>query len=182
MVKADINSYAKWPLTNSKIYVDGIFFDEATSNDDQASLTYYQTLVAYGKNKAGIGMAGKRFIVTNPGQIPKTDAYLKTFPAPDLVVVFEETYAKWMNSVDSNRQAIWGLDADNSQLAIMLHDVPVNLSCSKITELAQDLKGNVGVGSIWFTDLKGDNSYLGWPKSPNFGKYINSFELNGKAC
>lgn len=181
-MNADIDTYASWPSKNPSIYVDGIFFDEAPSSADQSSLTYMQTAVAYSRGKKGIGKNSAPYVVSNPGQPPLTAAYLNTFPAPDLVLVIENTYAMWNNAIDENRQNIWNLDADNNQLAVMLHDLPKALTCAQITAVVNDLKGNVGVGSLWLTDLIGDASYTGWPSASNFGKYISSFEKGGKAC
>lgn len=183
-VKSDIDSYATWPSMNPVIYVDGIFFDEAPSSANQSSLAYMQAAVSYshGKKDSGIGKNSTPYVVTNPGQPPVTAAYLNSFPAPDLVLVFENTYAAWYDAIEANRQNIWDLDADNNQLAVMLHDVPNSLTCSQITALVNDLKGNVGVGSLWLTDLIGDTSYTGWPTAPDFKKYIDSFENGGKAC
>lgn len=143
-----------------------------------------QSVIGYARSKKGFGNGGNAspYVVTNPGIPPQSTAYLNVNPVPDLALIYENSYQAWNGAIDNNRQAIWNLDADNNQLAVMLHDVPDSLTCAQTTALVNDLKGNVGVGSLWLTDLKGDASYLGWPNNLQFGRYISSFENNGAAC
>jgi hypothetical protein len=119
------------------------------------------------------------YIVTNPGTPPQDTRYLNNDPAPDLALVYENSYAVWSTNTEATREQIWALDADDGQLAVMLHNTPAGISCADLTALVNDLKGNVGVRTLWFTD---DGDYQVWPSEPFFGEFLSAFENGGKAC
>jgi hypothetical protein len=82
-VLADLRRYVAW------YGVDGIFFDEASS--DAARLPYYRAL------SRGARGAGARLVVVNPG-VPPAPGY---FDVADIVVTFEGTYAGYASAMEA---------------------------------------------------------------------------------
>jgi hypothetical protein len=78
---ADAERYAAW------YGVDGIFFDEASS--DAAQLPYYRALAQGARADVG------RTVVLNPGTVPARGY----FDVADVVVTFEGTYAGYASAV-----------------------------------------------------------------------------------
>jgi hypothetical protein len=78
---ADVVRYAAW------YGVDGIFFDEASS--DAAQLPYYEALARGARADVG------RTVVLNPGTVPARGY----FDVADVVVTFEGTYAGYASAV-----------------------------------------------------------------------------------
>jgi hypothetical protein len=80
-VLGDVDRYLSWYA------VDGIFFDEASS--DQTTLPYYTALARHVRGGAG------RLVVVNPGVVPARGY----FDIADVVVTFEGTYAEYTAAV-----------------------------------------------------------------------------------
>jgi hypothetical protein len=83
-VLADVRRYAAWYA------VDGIFFDEASS--DAALLPYYRAV----SREARSGGAGQT-VVLNPG-VPPAPGY---FDVADVVVTFEGTHAGYVSATET---------------------------------------------------------------------------------
>ncbi|KAK7710583.1 hypothetical protein SLS57_008350 [Botryosphaeria dothidea] len=176
-VKSQIAQYAAW---SSAIKLDGVFFDEAPSDDDATKIAYVQDAITDVRGSAGLGSGP--YVVTNPGY-PPARAYLYNEDdgdlVPDLSLVYEEAYATWTANAETISQKIWDLDVDDNGLAVMLHDFPTTLACGDVTTLIDGFKGNVGVGSLWFTD---DVSYNRWPDATLWSEYLKAFVNGGSAC
>jgi hypothetical protein len=82
-VLADVRRYSAW------YGVDGIFFDEASS--DAALLPYYRDLSRQARGGTG------RTVVLNPG-VPPAPGY---FDVADVVVTFEGTYAGYVSAMET---------------------------------------------------------------------------------
>jgi Spherulation-specific family 4 len=79
--KADIDAYYRW------YHVDGIFFDEAST--DCVNESYYASLNAYVKAKGGIART-----ILNPGTAT-SQCYVS---AADILVTFEGSYSQYVSS------------------------------------------------------------------------------------
>ncbi|EKG10514.1 Spherulation-specific family 4 [Macrophomina phaseolina MS6] len=176
-VKSQVAQYAGWPAA---IRLDGVFFDEAPSDADAAKVAYVQDAITAVRASSGLG--SDPYVVTNPGY-PPARPYLYNEDdgdlVPDLSLVYEEAYSSWTANAEALSQTIWDLDVDDGELAIMLHDFPTATACADITALVNDFKGNVGVGTLWFTN---DPSYGVWPDATLWNEYLNAFVNGGSAC
>ncbi|KAF1952798.1 hypothetical protein CC80DRAFT_478866 [Byssothecium circinans] len=126
-VLSEIDTYASWPYitNNTKIKVDGIFFDETPSTYDADKYKYLKTASQAVKN----GKRFKdRFVVHNPGLIPNTlltsstvlqNSYLNL---SDITVVFEETFSNFLNRTTFD--ALQSHRIKRSKLAVILHSLP----------------------------------------------------------
>lgn len=93
-VKADIDAYYNLYVdSGGTSVVDGIFFDEVTSDCTNSNdAAYYQDLANYVK-----GQDSNAMIVLNPGAQPEGDCYVKILP--DIIIInFEGTYMDYLNS------------------------------------------------------------------------------------
>ncbi|GME25884.1 Spherulation-specific family 4 [Neofusicoccum parvum] len=172
--------YFSWKSASSDtVSVDGIFFDEAPSDNVPAHISYLKSATAYARSFANTGFPAAPYVVTNPGISPANRTYLLPPNQPDLSLVYEEWYSNWTTNTGAKRQQIWDLDVDDSMLAVMLHDVPTALTCTQINDLVDDLKDNVGVQTLWLTE---DHDYQVWPAAALWEKYSKSFEDGGSAC
>ncbi|OJD37914.1 cell surface spherulin 4-like protein [Diplodia corticola] len=183
-VKAEVAKYASWPATskNTALSVDGIFFDEAPSDAATAKITYMQSATKYTRSFASTGLSATPYVVTNPGY-PPARSYLynatDTTIVPDLSLVYEEAYATWVANEDTVDAAIWALNVDDAKLAVMLHGVPKATACADVGALVDELKGNTGVRTLWFTD---DADYQVWPDATLWARYLKAFASGGTAC
>ena len=171
--------------SSNAFWVDGIFFDDAPSEDNSTMITYMQDVTEYVRTKQGLGIGSDStapYVVSNPGTPPLTAAYVNASSlSPDLVLVEENTYADFVAGEDWVNQHVSALNADPSQLAILLHDMPTTqtFTCDNVTALANSLKTGTGVLNLWFTD---SSDYQVWPSSGVFSEYVNSFEASSDAC
>ncbi|KAK0658618.1 hypothetical protein DIS24_g4673 [Lasiodiplodia hormozganensis] len=183
-VEAEVAKYAGWPSAsgNAALSVDGIFFDEAPTDNDSAKITFMQSVTTYTRSFANAGLSASPYVVTNPG-VPPARAYLYNANddslVPDLSLVYEEAYSTWTTDQDTVRDRIWGLDVDNGSLAVMLHDVPATIACADLSALVDEFKGNVGVNTLWFTN---DSDYQVWPDATLWNEYLSAFASGGSAC
>jgi hypothetical protein len=126
-VLLEIQTYAEWTKhsNNTKLKVDGIFFDETPTTYSDAKYDYLKRAAQTVKNSTAFK---DHFIVHNPGNIPL--APLTTSPSTagtylnlaDITVVFEETFDKWLlkDTFDSLRK----LKVKRDKLAVMVHSMP----------------------------------------------------------
>lgn len=86
-IRADIDRYEAW------YEVDGIFLDEASSDDEQ--LGHYRSL------SRAVRASGKRLVVLNPGVVPARGY----FDIADIVVTFEGRSASYADALE--RMPAW---------------------------------------------------------------------------
>lgn len=170
--------------SKNAISVSGIFFDEAPSASNTTQIAYMQTAIQAARTTSNTnnGLGASPYVVTNPGVPPANRTYLVApggKPVPDLALVYEEWYANWTTNTQAKRQAIWAEDVADERLAVMLHHVPKGLACAQVDGLVRDLKGNVGVGTLWFTEAAG---YGVWPEAGLWGRFLKAFGNGGSAC
>ncbi|KAH7109456.1 Spherulation-specific family 4 [Dendryphion nanum] len=130
-VISEIDTYANWPkmANNTKLKVDGIFFDETPSVFEKDKYEYLERASRAVKNGTRFR---DRFVVHNPGNIPPsllmnsnalaTSSYLNL---SDITVVFEEKFDRWLNKATFD--ALQSHKVRRSKLAVILHSIP-NLS------------------------------------------------------
>ncbi|PSN59492.1 hypothetical protein BS50DRAFT_508298 [Corynespora cassiicola Philippines] len=129
-VLKEIDAYANWPKTanNTKLKVDGIFFDETPSTYNVGQYEYLKKASQAVKNGTRFR---DRFVVHNPGLISPALLASRNFTTysylnlSDITVVFEETFSKWLDA--STFDALHSHKLPTSQLAVILHSLP-NLS------------------------------------------------------
>ncbi|KAF2442363.1 hypothetical protein P171DRAFT_497158 [Karstenula rhodostoma CBS 690.94] len=126
-VLKDIDTYASWPKTsnNTKLRVDGIFFDETPSTYDTAKYDYLSRASQAVRNGTRFR---DRFVVHNPGLVAPSLLTSPTFSQQsyvnlsDITVIFEETFDKWLNR--STFDALQAHQIQRSKLAVILHSLP----------------------------------------------------------
>ncbi|ORY53467.1 hypothetical protein BCR33DRAFT_710888 [Rhizoclosmatium globosum] len=142
-VRAEIDAYYKW------YNVDGIFLDEASSDD--ASLSYYQNVSSYIRSKQGRG----NYIVVNPGVYP-TEGYINV---ADLILSAETTFAKYSSLVIPS----WVSKYASSRFYHIVHTAPTVANLN--TALAYAASYNVK--NVYVTEKPGslptDNPYNSTP-------------------
>ncbi|KAE8415802.1 Spherulation-specific family 4-domain-containing protein [Aspergillus pseudocaelatus] len=130
-VEKDIQAYAAWPSTSGKssFAVHGIFLDEAATDYNADTVTYYKNLASTIKQSDGLGP--DNYIVTNPGAVPD-ESYLDI---PDSTVIFESAYSEFQSAYSANEfEKIKGLDL--SRFATMVYGIPSDTDLSTlITQL-----------------------------------------------
>ncbi|KAE8369618.1 Spherulation-specific family 4-domain-containing protein [Aspergillus caelatus] len=130
-VEKDIQTYAAWPSTSGKssFAVHGIFLDEAATDYNADTVTYYKNLASTIKQSDGLGP--DNYIVTNPGAVPD-ESYLDI---PDSTVIFESAYSEFQSAYSANEfEKIKGLDL--SRFATMVYGIPSDTDLSTlITQL-----------------------------------------------
>ncbi|KAE8139908.1 Spherulation-specific family 4-domain-containing protein [Aspergillus pseudotamarii] len=130
-VEKDIQTYAAWPSISGKssFAVHGIFLDEAATDYNADTVTYYKNLASTIKQSDGLGP--DNYIVTNPGAVPD-ESYLDI---PDSTVIFESAYSEFQSAYSANEfEKIKGLDL--SRFATMVYDIPSDTDLSTlITQL-----------------------------------------------
>ncbi len=90
-VNADIDTYAKWAsYADANIAIGGIYFDDVSSETSSTVYSYYETVAAHARS-AMPGSATK--VVFNPGY----RAPMQLFAYADLIVEFEDSYAKYLD-------------------------------------------------------------------------------------
>ncbi|KAF1975369.1 hypothetical protein BU23DRAFT_579347 [Bimuria novae-zelandiae CBS 107.79] len=146
-VLKEIDTYAAWPKVsnNTKLRVDGIFFDE-TLPPSQAA-------------KNGTRFRD-RFVVHNPGLIPAALLTLPSFPAQsytnlsDITVIFEETFDKWLNRTTFD--ALQSHRIPRSKLAVILHSLP-DLSKRVLDFVVEQVQE--AADCVFLTDVKVKDEY-----------------------
>ncbi|KAF2109381.1 Spherulation-specific family 4 [Lophiotrema nucula] len=126
-VLSEIHTYTTWPklTNNTKLKVDGIFFDETPSEYDPAKYSYLKTAAASVRNATNFR---DKFIVHNPGLVSPTILNSKTYlqqsymNLSDITVVFEESFTKWLDK--SNFDALQSHKIKKSKLAVLIHSIP----------------------------------------------------------
>lgn len=128
MILSEINTYANWPKlsNNTKLRVDGIFFDETPSTFTPEKYQYLKTVSQAVKNTTTFR---DRFVVHNPGNIPPslltnrtalaTSSYLNL---SDITVIFEETFSNWLDKATFD--TLQSHEIRRSKLAVILHSIP----------------------------------------------------------
>ncbi|KAF2009891.1 hypothetical protein BU24DRAFT_357522 [Aaosphaeria arxii CBS 175.79] len=158
-VLSEIDTYANWPKTanNTKLKVDGIFFDETPSEFVREKYEYLK--VASQKVKNGTAFRD-RFVVHNPGLLPKT---LLTTPTPfqtsylnltDITVLFEETFTKWLDATTFDSLRSHKIKRD--KLAVILHSIP-NLSNTVLDFVVEQVEDSADW--LFLTDISQKDEY-----------------------
>jgi hypothetical protein len=146
-VETEVSDWYSWYGLN------GIFFDDASSNPTLASPgSYYNELYEYVKHVTGPGVLGTT-VVLNPGTIP-AEAYMADsdvicdFEGPEASYV-NTTFPAWVNSYPATR--FWNIIYDSTGISQMQRDV----------SLARERNA----GYVFVTTLNGSNPYGGMPSS-----------------
>lgn len=129
-VLKEIDTYAAWPRVSNdtRLRVDGIFFDETPSTYDPFKYNYLSHASQAVKNGTRFR---HHFVVHNPGLIPPALITSPTFAQnsytnlSDITVIFEEKFDKWLNR--STFDALQSHRIRRSKFAVILHSLP-NLS------------------------------------------------------
>ncbi|KAN0117757.1 Spherulation-specific family 4 [Hyaloscypha variabilis] len=88
-VLGDVSDYAAWSnFTAANIAVQGIFFDEAPSLANTATLSYMKTISTYARTALG---PGRGYITFNPGVVVDPLFY----DMADSVIIFENSWAEF---------------------------------------------------------------------------------------
>ncbi|KAL8718593.1 MAG: hypothetical protein Q9225_004295 [Loekoesia sp. 1 TL-2023] len=92
-VNADVDAYAKWSSSGSNIAINGIYFDEVSSEATSANYDHYQSLAAHARSSMPSSSSSSTQVVFNPGyRAPE-----QLFAYCDLMVEFEDSYANYQS-------------------------------------------------------------------------------------
>ena len=142
LIKTEIDSYTSW------YGVDGIFFDEAASDDGH--IPFYQDLANYVKSKISGGI-----VVLNPGVVP-AEGYMNV---ADVVVIFESSYYAYRSA----QFLSWGRNYPSSKIAHLVHDTPTSSDMTDALRLARERNaGYVYVTNDWYTSNPWDSLPTYW--------------------
>jgi hypothetical protein len=148
-IQANITKYSKWKTnSNSKIYLDGIFFDEAPSTWNPSTGLYMTNLTTFARQNF-------TSVTFNPG----TFADVKFFNLADNIVIFENAYSAWTPSVVTNLNATYNA-AQKAKSVIMMYgftgkaikqyDVSQTMMSMNISGLfISNKNGYTAVSDIW---------------------------------
>jgi hypothetical protein len=140
-VAADINKYTAF------YQVDGFFIDEMTSDSTTSHIQFYQSIYNYIK-----GLKSTYSVMANPGaNMPELYASL---PTADQFVVFEDNYKNYAKYQPASWQAAY----PKSRFVHMV----LNTTAAQMPGVVQYAKTH-GAGSVFITDLKGNNPYKAMP-------------------
>ncbi|CAO2656541.1 Nn.00g053440.m01.CDS01 [Neocucurbitaria sp. VM-36] len=174
-VLAEVDIYAKWPQTtnNTKMRVDGIFFDETPSTYDEEEYAYLKRASQAVKN----GTTFKdHFVAHNPGLVSPQiltskavyqESYLNL---TDITVVFEETFDKWLDK--SVLDPLQAHKIRRSKLAVILHSLP-NLSKQVLDFVIEQVEETADW--LFLTDIKENDEYY-HSFSPIFADMVKSVD------
>ncbi|KAF2877806.1 Spherulation-specific family 4 [Massariosphaeria phaeospora] len=119
----EIHTYANWSsiLNDTRMAVDGIFFDETPGAYDWQKHAYLTQ--AHDEVKRS-EMLGQRIVVHNPGVLP--DITWNYLDITDITVIWEETFTNWLDRTKFNRLKNFHntTNLPKSAFAIMLHSIP----------------------------------------------------------
>ncbi|KAF2874707.1 Spherulation-specific family 4 [Massariosphaeria phaeospora] len=141
-VLAEIDTYANWPkvTNNTKLRVDGIFFDETPSGYSVVKYDYLKAASQAVRNKTRFR---DHFVVHNPGLVAPALLNSPTvlqnsfLNLSDITVVFEETFAKWLDKATFDPLRTHNIR--RSKLAVILHSLP-NLSKTVLDFVVQQVE------------------------------------------
>ncbi|KAH7357375.1 Spherulation-specific family 4 [Pyrenochaeta sp. MPI-SDFR-AT-0127] len=178
-VLTEIDIYAKWPKTtnNTKMRVDGIFFDETPSTYDAEDYAYLKRASQAVRNGTTFR---DRIIVHNPGLVSPAilnsklvyqDSYLNL---TDITVVFEETFDKWIDK--DTFDPLQSHRIRRSKLAVILHSLP-NLSRQFLDFVIEQVEETADW--IFLTDIKEHNEYY-HSFSPMFTSIVQTVNGGGR--
>ncbi|KAF2705056.1 hypothetical protein K504DRAFT_449107 [Pleomassaria siparia CBS 279.74] len=174
-VLAEIDSYANWPKTtnNTKMKVDGIFFDETPSVYEADRYQYLEVASQAVKNGSRFR---DRFVVHNPGLIApsvlnSTTALQNSYiNLTDITVVFEEMFDKWLDAATFN--ALQTSKVKRSKLAIILHTLP-DVSKKLLDFVVEQVEETADW--LFLTDVKVKDEYY-HSFSPMFEQLVESVD------
>lgn len=178
---AEIDTWARLPVVtnNTKLRVDGIFFDETPSTYTSYKYDYLRTAsqavkngtrfhdrfvgmcAAVDKVKVQTPLTSHFSAVHNPGLVApqvlnsKTVLQQSYVNLSDVTVVFEETFDKFLQK--DNFDALQAHNIKRSKMAVILHSLPVDLS-TRVLDFVVD---QVGDAADWMflTDVATKNEY-----------------------
>ncbi|KAF2201230.1 hypothetical protein GQ43DRAFT_463341 [Delitschia confertaspora ATCC 74209] len=158
-VLEEVQTYAEWGKhsNNTKLRVDGIFFDETPTDYSDKKYRYLQRAAGVVRNATSFR---DQFVVHNPGNIPlapltttanTANTYLNL---ADITVVFEQTFEKWVSK--DNFDQLRKLKVRRSKLAVMVHSLPE--SSTKLLEWVVDSLSEMA-GHYFITTVKETDAY-----------------------
>ncbi len=156
-VAAEINRYAN-------LYeIDGIFVDEMASDDEAASILYFESV--YQLIKA---VHSNWLVVGNPGVKPARRHL--DLPTADTFVQFEQTGAAWRD-----REVIhWPAEYGKERFAELIHSVSERSLVSQIVD--QAIRNRIGY--VYVTDDLMNNP---WDELPTWWEHLVSLLANRSA-
>jgi len=142
----EIRTYNYWTTTlnNSKVGVDGIFFDETPGPYHWQKHDYLAVATKEVKSSSGLG---HQVVVHNPGAIPYIPwNYLDL---ADITVVFEEVFTNFLDAAKFNPLKTLHTDANTTinSFALMLHSVP-NIPTELLDWTVHQMKSMAGYGFL----------------------------------
>ncbi|EPE28049.1 hypothetical protein GLAREA_04840 [Glarea lozoyensis ATCC 20868] len=141
-VLEEIGLYANWSSNwnDSRISVDGIFFDETPGLYDWRKFAYLETAQKAVKSLPGLG---QQIVVHNPGTLP--DRVWNYMNLSDVTVIFEQSFMKWLDQPNFNLLKAFQNDSSHpkSAMAVMLHSLP-SLTDNLLTCVIKELENMAG--------------------------------------
>ncbi|KAF2465111.1 uncharacterized protein BDR25DRAFT_241091 [Lindgomyces ingoldianus] len=158
-VLAEIATYANWEkvANDTKMKIDGIFFDETPSTYDSSKYEYLKKASQAVKNGTRFR---DRFVVHNPGLVPTSILTSKNVLSQsymnlsDITVVFEETFDKWISK--NTFDALQKTQARRSKTAIILHSMP-DISKTVIDWVVEQVES--AADWVFLTNVKTKDEY-----------------------
>jgi hypothetical protein len=194
-VLAEIDVYANWPKAsnNTRLKVDGIFFDETPSEyavDKYQYLKVASQAVKTGSrfkdrfvgtyllNSPGMSMTSLLIlcVVHNPGLIAPsvlnstTSLQSSYFNLADITVIFEEKFDNWLDA--STFDGLQDSKVKRSKLAIILHSMP-NISKKVLDYVVEQIEETADW--LFLTDIKVKDEYY-HSFSPLFAEVVKSVD------
>ncbi|KAG9228759.1 Spherulation-specific family 4 [Amylocarpus encephaloides] len=135
-VIVEIQAYANWTsiLNDSRVAVDGIFFDEVPGPYDWRKYDYLKLAQSEVKSWEGL--------VHNPGTIP--DRIWNYMNLTDITIIFENTFNAFLDrpTFDTLSGFQTAAERPKSQLALMLHTLP-NFTDGMLRCMVKEMEGMV---------------------------------------
>jgi hypothetical protein len=154
-VKEDIDRYYSW------YGVDGIFFDEASTECSKVS-SYYEDLYGYVKAKGG-----KAIVALNPG-IQTNECYMAV---SDIIVNFEDTYVTYANSYSAPD---WVSNYSHTRFWHLIHTTPYDDMKNAVS-----LSKQRNAGWVYVTPDIMPNPWDTLPEEPYWSQMLQAVEANG---
>ncbi|KAI4943560.1 hypothetical protein J4E91_009197 [Alternaria rosae] len=150
----DIAAFSFWGEYDPSLALSGVFVDETPTQYSTDYAVYLDSITQAVQDSAGLKDS---FIVHNPGALPEPGYFDEAlFNAPDLTVIFENSFSNW--TVEGGELFKATDSYDREKLALLVHSTP-DLT---ILETASMLLQLLALGrSIWmtassdYTDLDG---------------------------
>jgi hypothetical protein len=156
-VRTEIATYAGWSNVTKDLALDGIYFDQTPSKNDEKGVAkeYLRNVSSTVRDTDGWTEGRKGLVVHNAGHLPDTEMMEY---APDIVVVFESVYSDMPERQALNAELATA-KGGREGYAMLVHSVPKDLGRGGLRKIVERVRRDVEW--LYVTDLT-DNVYTGY--------------------